>query len=77
MARRHLPDGDGPEADIRGRTVIDSDGAEVGTVDDLLIDEEEDRVRFLRIGSGGILGMGRRTTSWCPWTPSPSSAAIW
>lgn len=48
-----------PEADVRGRTAVDRDGAEIGTVDDLLIDEEEDRVRFLRIGSGGILGLGR------------------
>ena len=50
-----------PEADVRGRKVInDCNGDEIGTVDDLLIDEEEDQVRFLRIGSGGFLGLGRQ-----------------
>lgn len=48
-----------PEADVRGRTAVDQDGAEIGTVEDLLVDEHEDRVRFLRIGSGGFLGLGR------------------
>lgn len=33
------------DADIRGRTVRDSDGETIGTVDDLLIDSEEDTVR--------------------------------
>ena len=48
-----------PDADVRGRTALDSDGARIGTVEDLLVDEDEDRVRFLRIGSGGFLGVGR------------------
>lgn len=48
-----------PAADVRGRTVHDSNGEDIGTVDDLLIDDEERRVRFLRIGSGGFLGIGK------------------
>lgn len=48
-----------PAADVRGRQALDSDGHEIGKVDDLLIDEEEKKVRFLRIGSGGFLGIGK------------------
>jgi sporulation protein YlmC with PRC-barrel domain len=48
-----------PAADVRGRTAYDSKGAEIGTVEDLLIDDEERRVRFLGIGSGGFLGIGK------------------
>ena len=48
-----------PNADVRGRTAVDRDGEEIGTIDDLLIDAEEKRVRFLRIRSGGFLGIGK------------------
>lgn len=44
--------------DIRGRTVRDSSGGEVGEVDDLLIDTQDERVRFLVVASGGFLGIG-------------------
>ncbi|MDQ3043943.1 MAG: PRC-barrel domain-containing protein [Chloroflexota bacterium] len=46
--------------DVRGRTVLDRSGSEIGTVDDLMIDEEEVKVRFLRVGAGGFLGLGER-----------------
>jgi sporulation protein YlmC with PRC-barrel domain len=49
-----------PGDDLRGRTVIDRNGDEVGTVDSLLIDEDERRVRFLEVGSGGFLGLGEK-----------------
>ena len=49
-----------PAADVRGRHVVDSDGEEIGTVEDLLVDDEENRVRFLRIGQGGFLGIGKQ-----------------
>ncbi|MCM6778974.1 PRC-barrel domain-containing protein [Nocardia sp. CDC159] len=45
--------------DIRGHTVIDRDGHEVGKVDGLIIDEHDKQVRLLRIGSGGLLGFGK------------------
>lgn len=48
-----------PRADIRGRPVLDAAGHEVGVVDDLMVDREERRVRFLQIGAGGFLGFGR------------------
>ncbi len=47
-----------PKDDIRGMTVVDRDDEEIGTVDTLVIDEQETRVRFLEVGSGGFLGIG-------------------
>lgn len=44
--------------DIRGRTVRDAGGEEVGEVEDLLIDTTERKVRFLVVASGGFLGLG-------------------
>lgn len=44
--------------DIRGRKVVDANGEDVGDVDDLMIDDTEKKVRFLRVASGGFLGMG-------------------
>jgi CBS domain-containing protein/sporulation protein YlmC with PRC-barrel domain len=44
--------------DIRGLKALDSAGEELGTVDDLFIDEQERMVRFLEVSSGGFLGLG-------------------
>lgn len=44
--------------DIRGRKVLDRNHDEIGKVDDLFIDQGEERVRFLEISSGGFLGLG-------------------
>jgi sporulation protein YlmC with PRC-barrel domain len=44
--------------DIRGLNVLDVSGEELGEVDDLLIDDQEHKVRFLQISSGGFLGLG-------------------
>lgn len=46
------------EDDIRGATVVDSDGAEIGKVRSLFVDAEERRVRLLDVESGGLLGLG-------------------
>lgn len=51
--------------DIRGRNVKDKDGNDIGTVDDLLIDDRERKVRFLRVEHGGFLGFGE-TKSFIP-----------
>jgi len=51
-----------PEEDVRGRRVLDRAGDELGTVDDLLVDDAEHKVRFLQIASGGILGLGEQKT---------------
>jgi len=50
-----------PAADVRGRKVLDQNGDEIGEVDDLFIDDDEAKVRFLRIKSGGFLGLGATT----------------
>jgi sporulation protein YlmC with PRC-barrel domain len=39
--------------------VIDANDDEIGKIDELLIDDDELKVRFLRVASGGILGIGR------------------
>jgi CBS domain-containing protein/sporulation protein YlmC with PRC-barrel domain len=44
--------------DIRALKVLDLAGEEVGTVNDLFIDEQERKVRFLEVSSGGFLGLG-------------------
>lgn len=46
--------------DVRGRTVLDVNGNEIGNVDALLLDEAESKVRFLRVETGGFLGIGER-----------------
>lgn len=51
---------DDPAQDVRGRTVVDRAGDEIGTVDDLYVDERERRVRFLQVAAGGFLGLGER-----------------
>lgn len=48
------------DEDVRGRKVIDRNGDETGSVDGLLIDEPERKVRFLEVGSGGFLGLGKK-----------------
>jgi len=49
-----------PREDVRGRAVVDRHGEEIGTVDALMLDERENKVRFLRVGTGGFLGIGGR-----------------
>jgi CBS domain-containing protein len=44
--------------DIRGRKALDMAGEELGEIDDLLIDGQEHKVRFLQVASGGFLGLG-------------------
>ncbi len=46
------------DEDVRGRKVLDDAGEEIGTVDGLMVDDEK-TVRFLRVESGGFLGLGR------------------
>ncbi|MGI8881205.1 MAG: PRC-barrel domain-containing protein [Jatrophihabitans sp.] len=53
---------DGSANDIRGREVKDKDGAGIGKVADLLIDDREEKVRFLLVEHGGFLGFGETKT---------------
>jgi sporulation protein YlmC with PRC-barrel domain len=50
-----------PLQDIRGRKVVDRNGEDIGHVDALMIDQRERKVRFLRVASGGFLGIGEKT----------------
>ncbi|MFI7674190.1 PRC-barrel domain-containing protein [Actinophytocola sp. NPDC049390] len=47
------------DEDVRGRDVLDPHDDKVGEVDDLIIDHVERRVRFLDVGAGGFLGLGK------------------
>jgi len=47
-----------PDEDVRGYKVVDRDGRDVGLVDDLMIDDRDSKVRFLRVGIGGVIGLG-------------------
>lgn len=49
-----------PAEDIRGRTVHDRDGGDLGKVGDLLIDVDHSKVRFILVEHGGILGIGSK-----------------
>ncbi len=46
------------DEDVRGRKVVDDAGEEIGSVDGLMVDGGE-KVRFLRVASGGFLGLDR------------------
>jgi sporulation protein YlmC with PRC-barrel domain len=54
-----------PAEDVRGRKVRNTDGEELGTVEALLVDADEEKVRLLRVEHGGILGFGA-TPSYIP-----------
>lgn len=53
------------DEDIRGRNVKDKDGQDLGKVNDLLVDDHDNKVRFLEVASGGIVGLGS-TKSFIP-----------
>ncbi len=48
-----------PAEDIRGRTVLDQNGEEIGAVEDLYVDQDKKKVRFIQTGAGGFLGIGK------------------
>ena len=49
-----------PEDDLRGKDVYVVDGKVLGSVEDLYIDRQEREVRFLEVGTGGVLGIGEK-----------------
>ncbi|MEO3935338.1 PRC-barrel domain-containing protein [Dermatophilaceae bacterium Soc4.6] len=51
---------DGSADDVRGREVKDKDGHGIGKVTDLLVDDREDKIRFLLVEHGGFLGFGEK-----------------
>ena len=46
--------------DLRGKDVYNAEGKRLGSVEDLFIERKEREVRFLEVGSGGILGIGKK-----------------
>ncbi len=48
-----------PAQDIRSRKIVDVNGESLGKIEGLLIDDQENKVRFLRVASGGFLGIGQ------------------
>jgi sporulation protein YlmC with PRC-barrel domain len=60
LSDTHLTVARGAE-DIRGRQVLDAAGEYVGEIDDLFVDEGEQKVRLLQVTSGGFLGLGKMT----------------
>lgn len=53
---------EGSVNDVRGREVKDKDGEVIGKVADLIVDDREDKVRFLLVEHGGFLGFGEKKT---------------
>ena len=49
-----------PLKNIRGLDVYDSNGEEIGSVEDLFVDREAQFPRFLDVGAGGFLGIGKK-----------------
>ncbi|CAN5455051.1 hypothetical protein BH09MYX1_BH09MYX1_26820 [soil metagenome] len=58
MKEMHVTPRD-PAQDIRSRKIVDTRGEPLGKIEALLVDDQEDKVRFLRVASGGFLGIGR------------------
>lgn len=46
--------------DVYGYDVFDEEGEQIGSVEDLYVDEEERKVRFLDVAAGGFLGIGEK-----------------
>jgi sporulation protein YlmC with PRC-barrel domain len=58
MSESHLTTRNRDE-DIRSRQVVDASGHDIGEIEALIIDDQDEKVRFLRVASGGFLGMGK------------------
>ncbi|XAS74969.1 PRC-barrel domain-containing protein [Dermatophilaceae bacterium Sec6.4] len=61
---------DGIVGAVPGRMVQEKDHAEIGRVTDLLVDDREQKVRFVVVEHSGFLGMGTSRTL-LPIEPSP------
>lgn len=49
-----------PEEDLRGRILLDSGGKELGDIEEVYVDTNEDKIRFVEVRTGGILGLGKK-----------------
>jgi sporulation protein YlmC with PRC-barrel domain len=51
---------DEPWQDIRGLDVYDVDGEQIGSVEELYVERDSRLPRFLVVGAGGFLGLGKK-----------------
>ena len=51
---------DEPWQDIRELDVYDIDGEQIGSVEDLYVEQETNQPRFLDVSAGGFLGIGKK-----------------
>ncbi len=49
-----------PSHDLIDKDVYDHNGDQIGTVEELYLDQQTNEVRFLRVGAGGFLGVGEK-----------------
>lgn len=49
-----------PSWDLRGKDAYDRDGQQIGTVEELYMDQQTKEVRYLDVGAGGFLGIGEK-----------------
>ena len=49
-----------PSHDLIDKDVYDHNGDQIGTVEDLYLDQQTKEVRFLGVGAGGFLGIGEK-----------------
>src|SRR5829696_5608129 len=49
-----------PLQDLRGLDVYDNNGEQIGTVEDLYVDQEAQFPHFLDVSAGGFLGIGKK-----------------
>lgn len=52
---------------VKGTPVYNSQGDEIGHVEDVVLDKKSDRIMFAALGFGGVLGMGEKYAP-VPWS---------
>ena len=45
---------------VKGTTVYNTTGEKIGYVEDVVLDKTSDRIMFVALGFGGLLGMGEK-----------------
>lgn len=45
---------------VKGTAVYDDSGEKIGTVEDVVLDKQSNRIMFAALGFGGVLGMGEK-----------------
>jgi sporulation protein YlmC with PRC-barrel domain len=45
---------------VKGTSVYNNAGDKIGTVEDIVLDKQSDRIMFAALGQGGVLGVGEK-----------------